>query len=451
MSCARRIELDCVQSGLATVRMTGAGSRSTNCPVFVHDEENDKRSQFGDEQIDKRCQPGKASRAMFSLRTSWDISATPLAEAAARRAAACQPVLDLTESNPTRVGLGFSPAALREALADPRAARYEPDPLGLVAAREAIVRYYAERGHAVAPERIVVTASTSEAYAFLFKLLADPGDEVLVPEPSYPLFAYLAGLESVRTVGYPLRYDGEWHLDRHGLESALTARTRAIVTVSPNNPTGSFLKADELAFLAQVCGERGLALIADEVFSDYALDPSQERVETVCGTPGVLSFALSGISKIGALPQLKVGWMVASGPEALVEPAMRRLEVIADTYLSASTPSQLAFAELLARRAEAQQPLRERLRRNLETLRAACGPEASWQPLKVEGGWSAVIRVPRTRSEQEWALVLLEEDGVLVHPGFFFDFPGEAYLVLSLIVPPEEFAKGVAALARRIG
>ncbi len=387
---------------------------------------------------------------MFSRRTSWDISATPLAEAVARRTAEGRPLLDLTEANPTRVGLGFSPAALREALADPRAARYEPNPLGLAAAREAIARYYAERGHAVVPERVVVTASTSEAYAFLFKLLADPGDEALVPEPSYPLFAYLAGLESVRTVGYPLRYDGEWHLDRHGLESALSARTRAIVTVSPNNPSGSFLKADELALLSQVCGERGLVLIADEVFSDFALDPAPGRVETVCGTPGVLAFALSGISKIGALPQLKVGWMVASGPEALVEPAMRRLEVIADTYLSASTPSQLALVALLARRAEVQEPLRERLRRNLETLRAARGPGASWQPLKVEGGWSAVLRVPRTRSEQEWALALLEEDGVLVHPGFFFDFPGEAYLVVSLIVPPEEFAEGVARLGRRL-
>jgi aspartate/methionine/tyrosine aminotransferase len=387
---------------------------------------------------------------MFSSRTSWDVSPNPLAAALSRRQAAGAPTLDLTESNPTRAGVTIPLETLHRALADPRAGLYEPDPLGIPAARQAIGRYYADRGIEAPPERIVVTASTSEAYSFLFKLLANPGDEVLVPAPSYPLFEFLAGLESVRTVGYPLRYDGEWHIDSDCLEQALSPRTRAIVAVSPNNPTGSYLKRGELELLTRVCQERGLALLCDEVFADFPLEPAREQVASVIGAPGLLSFALSGASKIAALPQLKVGWLVASGPEPELSGALKRLEIISDTWLSASTPAQLALGTVLAERHLAQAPLLERLRENLATLKAACGPTAPWSPLKVEGGWSAVLRVPSARSELEWALALLEQEGVLVHPGFFFDFPSGAYLSVSLLCRPEVFREGIGRLARLI-
>jgi len=316
------------------------------------------------------------------------------------------------------------------ALADERACAYEPHPLGLEPAREAVRAYYAARGLEAPPARSVVTSSTSEAYASLFKLLCDPGDEVLVPEPSYPLFEYLAGLESVTARGYPLRYDGEWHLDREALRQAVGPRTRAVIAVRPNNPTGSVVKRDELGFLSKLCAERGLALLCDEVFADYPLEAAGDAARSVLEQAGALAFALSGVSKIAALPQLKVGWLVACGPPALVGQAMERLEIVADSYLSPGIPAQLALAPVLAQRHLAQEPLRQRL--------------------KVEGGWSAVLRVPATRSEQEWAVRLVEEEGVLVHPGFFFDFPSPAYLAVSLIVPPAELREGLERVARRL-
>lgn len=387
---------------------------------------------------------------MYSRRTTWDASSNPLAAAAARLRAAGRPILDLTESNPTRVGLGFPGDVLLRALAHPSGATWEPDPLGLLPAREAIAGYYRDRGLTARTDRIVVTSSTSEAYAYLFKLLADPGDEVLIPEPSYPLLGWLAGLESVRAVGYPLRYDGEWRLDRLATETAVGTRTRAVVAVSPNNPTGSFLDRDDLRFLEDLCAERGLALLCDEVFADYPLDPGPGRVESVLASGRVACFALSGASKVAAVPQLKVGWLVAHGPDAACQAAMERLELIADAYLSPSAPSQLALGPVLGARHLAQVPLRARLRANLSALRARCGPGAGWRPLRTEGGWSAVVQLPRLLSEQEWALRLLEEDGVLVHPGFFFDFATEAFLVVSLLVEPALFAEAIDRLARRV-
>jgi aspartate/methionine/tyrosine aminotransferase len=295
---------------------------------------------------------------------------------------------------------------------------------------------------------VVVTASTSEAYAFLFKLLADPGDEVLVPSPSYPLFEFLAGLEGVRTVPYPLRYDGEWHLDRTGLHDAVREhpRLRAIVVVSPHNPVGAFLKRDELEFLAGVAGEHGLALVGDEVFSDYPLQAAAGATSVV-EQDRALAFLLSGASKVLAAPGLKVGWMLAGGPLGAVEEALQRLEVVADTYLSASTAAQSALPVLLSRREQIQRPLRERLSENLAPLRTLHHAGSTWEPLRAEGGWSVVLRVPTRCSEQEWVLALLEE-GVLVQPGYFFDFPRPGYLVLSLLGPPAEFAEGLRRAAR---
>jgi alanine-synthesizing transaminase len=380
---------------------------------------------------------------MFSARTRWDLRANRLTAVLEARRRAGAPVLDLTESNPTRAGLAASPDVLA-GLAGPASLAYEPAPFGLEAARTAVAADYVRRGYDVGPERVLLTASTSEAYAFLFKLLCDPGDDVLVPRPGYPLFEYLAHLESVRTVSYSFEHDGEWHLSPSALTKALGPRTRAVVVVNPNNPTGAFLKRDELVALAAFCAEHGLALVSDEVFADYAFGDDPRRAPSVAGDGPALAFSLGGLSKSCALPQLKLAWCAVSGPEALRKEAWGRLEVVADTYLSVSTPVQHAAAGLLARRDELQAPVRARLATNLAALRARVGAGSPATLLAPEGGWYAVLRVPATMSEDERVTRLLEEQGVLVHPGYFFDFPHEAYLVLSLLPPPDVFAQGAA-------
>ena len=334
-------------------------------------------------------------------------------------AARCDPYVDLTVANPTAVGLPLPDSQL------PPAPAYAPDPRGLPGAREAIARY-----HGVAADQVILTASTSEAYAWLFKLLCDPGDEVLVPQPSYPLFDWLTALESVRASPYELRWDGEWHLQA----LPISPRTRAILVVNPGNPTGAFLKADELAALRRT----GLPIVSDEVFADYAAFDDPRRVRTLAGLPD--TFVLSGLSKVAGLPQLKLGWIVCASGEML-----RRLELIADTYLSVSTPVQLAAPRLLEARHEFQRALNSRLAMNRAALRPP--PGAPWDVLRSEGGWSAILSVPRSRSEEEWALRLLDA-GVLVHPGYFFDFPSGAHLVVSLLPDPDEFARGVAIVDR---
>lgn len=281
----------------------------------------------------------------------------------------------------------------------------------------------------------MLTASTSEAYAYLFKLLADPGDEILTPRPSYPLFEYLAALESVKVRQYPLRYDGAWHLDFAELERAVSARTRAIVVVNPNNPTGSFVSAEEWDRLQKL----GIPILSDEVFSDYGFD----RAAPPRSDDRAVTFTMSGLSKIAGLPQMKLGWIVASGAEA--DQALERLEWIADTYLSVATPVQLAFPELLALSKDVQAQIRARTRANLDTLRAGSAGSPV-NVLNVEGGWSAVLQVPRVRSEQEWALYLLGEQDVLVQPGYFFDFESEAFLVVSLLTPRAVFEEGIRRL-----
>ncbi len=371
---------------------------------------------------------------MFSSRLNWDVSPNPLARLLAEKRASGAPVLDLTESNPTRAGISY-PANILDALRSGQSLRYEPSPRGLLTAREAVAAYYAERGREVCPDRILLTASTSEAYAYLFKLLADPGDEILTPRPSYPLFEYLAALESVKVRQYPLRYDGAWHLDFAELERAVSARTRAIVVVNPNNPTGSFVSAEEWDRLQKL----GIPILSDEVFSDYGFD----RAAPPRSDDRAVTFTMSGLSKIAGLPQMKLGWIVASGAEA--DQALERLEWIADTYLSVATPVQLAFPELLALSKDVQAQIRARTRANLDTLRAGSAGSPV-NVLNVEGGWSAVLQVPRVRSEQEWALYLLGEQDVLVQPGYFFDFESEAFLVVSLLTPRAVFEEGIRRL-----
>jgi len=380
---------------------------------------------------------------MFSERTHWDLRPNRLAERLTARRAAGARILDLTESNPTRAGLPC-PDDILAALARAEARRYEPRPFGLPAAREAVAADFARRGFPVGPDRIVLSASTSEAYAFLFKLLCDPGDEVLVPRPGYPLFEFLATLESVRVLPYPLAHDGEWHLDVAGLREALGPRTRAIVIVSPHNPTGACLKRDERDALETLCARRRVALVSDEVFADYSFRDDPRRAASVARDGPALAFALGGLSKSCGLPQLKLAWTAVTGPEPLRRDALARLEVVADTYLSVSTPVQVAAPELLARREELAAPIRARVRANLESLRAAIGPGCPATLLEPQGGWSAVLRVPATRTEEERVTRLLEERDVLVHPGYFFDFPHEAFLVLSLLPPEDDFAEGVA-------
>jgi alanine-synthesizing transaminase len=382
---------------------------------------------------------------MFSERTRWDLRPNRLAEKLAAKRASGARVLDLTESNPTRVGLPC-PEDVLDALARAEARRYEPEPFGLRAAREAVAADFAGRGFAVDPDRIVLSASTSEAYAFLFKLLCDPGDEILVPRPGYPLFEFLATLESLQVRTYPLRYDGEWHVDVGALGASLTPRTRAVVVVSPHNPTGTCLKRDEQEAIEALCASHGAAFVSDEVFADYTFRADPRRVASVARDGPALAFALGGLSKSCGLPQLKLAWAAVTGPEPLRRDALARLEVIADTYLSVSTPVQVAAPELLARKDALQAPIRSRLGWNLEALRGAIGPGCPASLLEPEGGWSAVLRVPATRNEEDRVTRLLEDRDVLVHPGFFFDFPHEAYVVLSLLPREAEFAEGVGRL-----
>jgi alanine-synthesizing transaminase len=360
----------------------------------------------------------------------------------AKRAAG-EPVLDLTEANPTHAGIEYPSREIAGAFDDPGILRYEPDPAGSFAVRELVSKYY--KG-AAAPGRILLTASTSEAYGYLFKLLCDPGDAILVPRPSYPLFEYLARLESVQVRHYPLFYDHGWHLDLHALEAAITDRTRALVLVNPNNPTGHFIKRGEWEGLAAICQRRGIAVISDEVFADYSFEDDAERIGFVADESPVLAFSLSGLSKIVGLPQMKLGWIVLGGPELDWRAAWDRLELIADTYLSVGTPVQVAASRLLVLRHDIQRRIRERLITNLERLRAAIVSVPAVTLLRAEGGWYATLQVPRTRSEEEWSLALLRERSVLVQPGFFYDFESDAFLILSLLTEPATFREGVARL-----
>ena len=384
---------------------------------------------------------------MFSRRTAVPRIANALSAALEKARAANRPVLDLTVSNPTTSSLPYDAPRIVASLSHADALTYRPSPLGLETTRAAVASVYAETGVSVDPSHIVLTASTSEAYGFLWKLLCDDGDDVLVPQPSYPLFDLLARFEGVKLTPYALTYDGQWHIDGESLRAAIGPRTRAIIIVNPNNPTGSYVSEREMDTLA----ETGLPIVSDEVFGSFLLaSPERVRPMSVLSSRAGLVFALNGLSKLSALPQMKLGWIAVGGQdEARVAEALERLELLGDAYLSVGTPVQLAGPELLASRGPVQEAIMKRLRDNLATLRARVAGTATTL-LDVEGGWYATLRLPETETEEAWALLFLETDGVYVHPGHFFDFAEEAYMVVSLLTPEPAFAEGIARLVARV-
>jgi hypothetical protein len=390
----------------------------------------------------------------FSQRLRWSAPENQLAHAEAERRAGASPdrrLFDLTLSNPTQAGLPYPVAAIAQAFANPAAAVYQPTPRGLATARAAVAADYARRGASVDADAILLTASSSESYALLFKLLGDPGQAVLVPEPSYPLFDYLAGLEGLRPRPYRLAFDGRWHID---FESLSFDGVAAIVVVNPNNPTGSYLTMDDWHRLGALAAAHGVAVIADEVFADFPLAPARDAVTAVAQqATQALTFSLGGLSKASGLPQMKLGWIAVTGPQTAVAPALANLELVADTYLSVSTPVQLALPSLLEIGAGIRHDIQARVLRNLGWLQQQIGPDSPCTLLPSEAGWSVIVRVPEVMSDEDWALQLVRDDGVLVQPGYFFDLRLGATLVLSLLTAPQTFEHGVGCIltaARRI-
>ena len=386
---------------------------------------------------------------MFSSRTAWSTSPNRLAERLKRLKRAGAELFDLTESNPTRCGFLYDDERIRAALSAPDALSYDPNPRGLRPARDAVAAYYEELGTPTSADRIFLTTSSSEAYAWCFRLLCEPGDEVLVPSPSYPLFDFLSDLTDVRLTRYPLLYDHGWSIDLDYLAKAITPRTKAILTVSPNNPTGSILRSRERDMLVRLAMRHSLALIADEVFLDYQWEEGA-RPETLNTRGMALSFTISGLSKVSALPQMKLGWIIVRGPVGPDAAAAARLEVIADTYLSVSTPTQLAAPTLLEQRRLVQPQIRDRVAANLTYLDGKLTGDSPVSRLQADGGWYAILRVPASSTDEEWALFLLETAGVHVHPGHFFDFDGDARLIISLITPEAAFREGIDRLVEAV-
>lgn len=388
---------------------------------------------------------------MFSSRLRWNPSTNRITRSIEALRASGVTLLDLTGTNPTAAGFTYDAAAVCRAMSPPAILEYHPDPKGLICAREAVADYYRRRNKAVDPETVFLTSSTSESYALLFKLLCDPGDAVLAPLPGYPLFDFLAGLEAVRLEAYRVRYrhDTGWRIDLAQIRSLTTARTRAVVLVNPNNPTGSFVRPREFDPLARWCRDHDMALIVDEVFLDYAADQNDAFECSAAGNPGALTFTLSGISKVLGLPQFKLGWIQVSGPASVRETACNRMEMISDTYLSASTPVQLALPALMARQDFFQHQVITRIKANESYLKAACERLTAGRMLCREGGWSAVVAMQNGISDEDMVCRLLDADHVLVHPGYFYDFAEESCLVVSLLTRPESFMNGIDALVSR--
>lgn len=386
----------------------------------------------------------------FSARTNWETAESDLARALRERKGSGQPVYDLTASNPTHCGFTYDEASILAPLAAREALTYDPSPQGIMRAREAVHAYYRDHGAAVDPSHIFLTTSTSEAYSYLFRLLCDPGDEVLIARPSYPLFDFLAALDDVKLIPYALFYDHGWHLDIEAVRQRVTPRTRAIALVHPNNPTGHFTKAHERAQLEALCAEHNLALIIDEVFLDYAFDPEYAQSFAI-GRHPVLTFVLSGLSKIAGLPQMKAAWIAAFGPDDALKQSLTRLEIIADTFLSMNAPVQHALPHWLAHRCAIQQQISQSTAANLAILDALLTGQTMITHLEVEAGWYAVLRVPALRSDEETAIRLVREAGVSTHPGYFFGFSGDGWLVVSLLTPESEFEAGIRAIVHMFG
>ena len=384
---------------------------------------------------------------MFARRTNWNLETNRLSAALAAHRANGKHLLDLTISNPTECGFQYDEKAIREALSGAGVTAYEPNPKGLPSARVAVAQYYAEKGARVPAEDIFLTASTSEAYSFVFRLLCDSDAEILVPSPSYPLFDFLADIHDVRLVRYALIYEDGWQIDFAELERALTKQSRGIIVVHPNNPTGNYARPEEMERLNQICAARELALIADEVFFDFLVEHENTR-SSFAANSHALTFTMGGLSKTCGLPQMKLSWLTLSGPEPLKAQAAERLEVMADTFLSVSTPVQQALPALLAQRFAFQEQLMERLRRNLEEMDRQLARNPSCSRLKIEGGWYAVLCIPELYDDEEFAVGLLEKQDVYTHPGHFYDFPGLNYLVLSLLAAERDFAEGLSRLLK---
>jgi alanine-synthesizing transaminase len=385
---------------------------------------------------------------MFSRRTGWQLAPNRFTLSHREALRSGREIIDLTISNPTRAGFEYDERTILDSLRNSRSLEYDPQPKGLLSTRKAVADYYNAKGDNCDPANLVLTTSTSEAYCYIFQLLCNPGDEVLVPKPSYPLFDFLADLQDVKLVPFECIYDHGWQIDSPALESCLSDRSRAIALVHPNNPTGAYITTNERTQLNELCGKRGTALIVDEVFLDYAHD-GKSRPSFVANN-AALTFTLSGLSKISALPQMKLAWVAVSGPEELAGPAIERLEIIADTLLSVNTPIQLAAMAMLDQRAGMQEQIMARLRANLGELDRQLVKQKLCVRLNTEAGWYAVLRFPVTGSDEELAIKLLQQRSVLVHPGHFYDFPRDGYLVLSLITPEEQFADGISRILESI-
>jgi aspartate/methionine/tyrosine aminotransferase len=386
---------------------------------------------------------------MFSARIPANLAPNRLSTTLARLAREGRPIIDLTASNPTRVGLSY-PEDLLDSLGHARGLVYAPEPLGLSGARRAVAADFARRGLTVSADRLALTASTSEAYSLLFKLLCAPGDEVMVPRPSYPLFEHLTRFDAVTAVPYDLEYHARWAIDMATLERALSERTRAVLLVSPNNPTGQFVSAVEIEAIAALCRRHEVAIIADEVFADYELTPGAAAAGgLLTGRTDVLGFTLGGLSKSVGLPQAKLAWIAISGAENCVRDARARLELVCDTYLSVSTPLQEAAAELLERGSIVRHQIQARVATNYRVFSARAAAVPSCEVLQADGGWYGVLRVPSLTTEDDLVLALLTEDAVLTHPGYFFDFPTESFLIVSLLAPEDAFAEGISRVLGR--
>ncbi|HEY1423196.1 MAG TPA: pyridoxal phosphate-dependent aminotransferase [Candidatus Acidoferrum sp.] len=378
---------------------------------------------------------------MFADRTRWNLGENRLSLALAELRKNGAPILDLTRSNPTECGFTYELAKIQRAFSPPEILHYVPDPRGMPSARDAICSYYRERGISLDAGELLLTSGTSEGYSFVFRMLCNPGDEVLIPSPGYPLFDFLADLCDVKLVRYPLLYDHGWQIDFSALADAASERARALIVVHPNNPTGHYASAAEQNSLVRFCVERGIALIADEVFLDFSLD--KNSAASFAGREGALTFTLSGLSKIAGMPQMKLAWIAVNGPTQQKKDALARLEVIADAYLSVGTPVQLAAPVLLGMRADFHAQAMARIHNNLRELDGQLACQSACNRLLCEGGWSAVLRVPAVQPEEDLAISLLTQKGVYVHPGHFYDFSQPGYIVVSLIVPEKEFAEGI--------